>query len=132
MTRDEILAEIDSRLASRFPEITAAQAAYFDVHGRYAQGLETHSQAPADGTEAAPDRVSASPSDQAASWSDLGSLPASMLSRLRMDAYEAPEGHGYVVVSEVRIAGTLWRKAVNVGPEPWRAHDWQAAPELGE
>lgn len=130
MTKDEILAEIDTRLAGRFGELSAAQDAYYAAHGRYAQGLDTHSTLPADGIEAAPDRSAAHPTDQAESWADLGSLPAAMLSRLRMDVYESPQGHGYVVVSEVRIAGELCRKALNVGPETSRAHGWQGVAEL--
>jgi len=129
MTAEEIRGTVDTRLVGRWSEIQQAQAGYHATHGRYAQGLLTHSSIPADGVEAAPDRKHAKPTDQAESWEQLSNLPATMMSALRLDVYDGPEGVGYVVVVGVRIGGRLWQKRINVGPETWRAHGWREVVE---
>lgn len=42
----------------------------------------------------------------------------------RRTEYEGPEGHGWVLRAETVVDGVLYRRAVNVGPEDWRAQEW--------
>lgn len=125
MTPEEIRADIDQRLAAKAGEIVAKQAAYLAAHGRYWQGLCTHSVIPEDGEELPPDRAAEKPFYQAESWLDLGGLPETTMSALRIDTYDGPHGKGFVVVSEVMIDGQLWSRSINFGPETFRDSEWK-------
>ena len=125
MTREEIQAEIDRRFELQRPYIESVQAQYFATHGRYFQGLSTHSVMPADGVEIAPDRGLERPSDQAEGWLDVGQLPAQMLSQMEINVYDSSIGRGYFVVLEFRWEGSICRRQINFGPEESFGHDWR-------
>lgn len=36
---------------------------------------------------------------------------------LRVDIYEGPTGHGFIVTAEVRIDGLVWQNQMHEGPE---------------
>ena len=127
-TTQEVLSLIDQRFASEWSRIAAGQTTYFEARGRFFQGLVTHSEVPA--ADAAPDRAADHPTDQAESWLDMGGLPPLMRSRLRIDIYEGPRGHGYTVMLEARVAdGTAWSRRRNVGAETEREYGWRPEPE---
>lgn len=121
------LQQIDQALGDRFTEITTAMQGYFDTHGRFPQLLRTHLEIPPKGQQKAPDNLQATPTDSTVKWSGLGQLPSTMLSRMRIDVYNGPGGHGYVVVNEaIDDADIIYEKATNVGPETWRSFDWRS------
>ena len=124
---NEILEAIDARLEQALPLITSIQENYKAEHGVYAQGLFTHSSTPEENEEVSPDSLSEKPTDQDAAWLDLapGLLPESMLSRMKIDTYSGPDGHGYVVVLEKKIGSTVYVKKHNFGPQSRRSHGWQ-------
>lgn len=123
---NSVLDSIDQTLEARWADIVAAQDAFFAAHGRYAQLLPTHSTIPQDGVFAAPDRANyGSPEDAIEAWDDLGQLPETMQSCLRIDNYGGPEGQGYMVIVQVILAGTIWQRTTAVGSESMRSHDWK-------
>ncbi|MFN3652224.1 MAG: hypothetical protein ACK47B_21815 [Armatimonadota bacterium] len=115
---------ISARLTAQWSYILSCQETYFAAHGRYAQGLRTHSEIPADGQELAPDLGMERPTDQAECWIDLAMLPGSMLSAMEIDVYEGPQGHGFVVRLLVVLNGQLWVLERQHGPEAGRDRDW--------
>lgn len=129
-TAAQIQQQIDQRLSGNWSKIVAAQDSYLAANGHYAQALPAASRRPVDGEEVAPDRLDASPTDQAESWRDLAdryglTIPSTFMSLLRIDVYKGPGGKGYVVHAEHATAdGRIFRKSVNVGPETWRDHPW--------
>lgn len=128
MTRAQLLAEINSRLATLAGQIATRQAAYFAAHGRYWQGLCTHATAPGDGTEAAADREGTRPTDEAESWTDAGLTPDRLFA-LQCDTYEGPTGPGYVLTVTVTWSGRTWQRAQGYGPETHRTFAWRQLPE---
>lgn len=52
-------------------------------------------------------------------------VPAEMLARVRVDVYDGPHGHGYVLVCEMAADGKNYIRQINIGPETWRGHDWE-------
>ncbi len=128
MTIEEIFEAIDGAIAERWGLITAQQEAYLAATSRYWQGLETHSVIPADGAATAPDLAGQTPTDLPISWLDMRGLPPEMSAALRCDAYAGPQGKGYVLTASVEIEGVLYERAINVGPETSRAHEWEERP----
>ena len=124
---NEILETIDARLEQALPLISSIQEDYKAEHGVYAQGLFTHSSTPEENEEVSPDSLLEKPTDQNEAWEDLapGLIPGTMLSRMKIDTYSSPSGHGYVVVLEKKIGDTVYVRSHNVGPQSSRSHDWQ-------
>ncbi len=88
------------------------------------QGIKTPSIIPKDGNKTAPDK-SLKPTDQAESWNDVAvPLPSLMEISTAVDVYEGPQGWGYVVRGEIEVAKGIWSKAINIGSEKYRKHDW--------
>lgn len=96
------LDKIQTFLEKILSDLEPAQDAYFAQHGRYFQFLPTHAnRVPG---ERVPERLDARPSDQPHSirgvlgnkWDAL-----SFVANVRCDVYEAPEGRGWMIVSEV-------------------------------
>lgn len=48
---------------------------------------------------------------------------------MAVDAYDGPEGKGYVVRCRYTLAGTIYRTVHQFGPETWRAHPWRQMPQ---
>lgn len=129
MTRQEICDTIDARLTATIGQITAAQTAYKNANGKYAQILDTHTAPPEDGVEVAPDRLDTKPHYQQQTARQLAGplLRASQLSSLKIDQYRTPDNEfGFVVTLTTKINGEIWTRAVNVGPETWRNKNWSA------
>ncbi len=124
---EEILGQIDTGIESYKPVIANLQNEYFESNGKYWQGLFTHSSAPTDENFVTPDRLNEKPTDQNSSWQDIAGdvMPTEMLSRIRIDTYSSPEGHGYIIVAEKNINGDDYRRMYNVGPATGRSTDWE-------
>lgn len=128
-TLAQIKATIESRLTSRLADIAQKQSAFFVEHGRYWQGLETSSAAPADGVDVTPDRVDSRADGESKSWQDMGGLPPMLGSQLRVDTYDGPQGKGYVFVARIRVAGQLHERRWNFGPDMTQEADWRLVDE---
>lgn len=129
-TLAQIQTAIDTRLANQWSILVQVQNNYFAAHGRYAQGLRTHSIIPSEGNEATADRLNARPTDQAESWNDLAaangfSFPATNIATVQITPYVSPLGQGWQAVLTVRVGNNLYKRAGQVGPETWRAHGWR-------
>lgn len=118
---------VDSWLAARWPTVQAKQAAYASNHGgRYFQGLYTHLTIPIDGNDSAPNNILIKPTDQAETWGDFVTLPASFPCSLRLDVYHNQQGWGYVATVRVFIAALnrIYERSQNVGSETFRTVAW--------
>ncbi len=130
-TLAQVRNRVNNWLSDRWPLIQARQAAYFRRHGRYFQGLPTHSEPPqhssAGDNDEIPDRLNGRPTDQAESWRDFldelhdAPLPAA----IRSDVYQGWRGFGYVITVQVRFDGDTYERAQHVGPEADRAFNWR-------
>src|SRR3989304_780581 len=54
----------------------------------------------------------------------LTALPDHAPFAFRVDVYAGPNGAGYMVIAQSRIAGQLWERTINAGPETWREQGW--------
>tara|TARA_R110000751_G_scaffold289780_1_gene396063 strand:- start:250 stop:651 length:402 start_codon:yes stop_codon:yes gene_type:complete len=121
-----ILGQIDSGIDTYLPIIVQLEEKHLAENGEYWQGLFTHSNPPINESSEAPDQLGKSPTDQESSWNDIagGTIPAEMLSRIRIDTYVSPSGQGFVVIAEKIIDGKTYSKSYNVGPELERSTEW--------
>jgi len=106
--------------------LTQRQAAYELSHGRYFQGLDTHSVLPADGNETAAD-FAHKPTDQEETWTP-SDFPAISPASLKIDVYGG-ELVGYVATLSFVYGGVLWQKAHGYGDFTHLDHDWQEVTE---
>jgi hypothetical protein len=133
----QLQAHVADRLDARRSAVAAAQVDYLVAHGRYWQGLPTHTAAPVHTTardgDAPADRLGSAPTDQPHTWDDTlpGLLVGPMSGRWRVDVYDGPAGKGYTLTVEAVHDGTLRRRTVNVGPETYRERDWHTVPPAG-
>lgn len=129
-TLAEVRARIDDWLAARWAVVVTRQSAYFNGHGRYWQGLRTHTIPPRHtasvSDDISPDRMSVTPTDQLMSWRDvLPEFEVSIPMALVMDVYESPEGHGWLATVYVYYGGTLYCRIAGQGPlSPDLHRDW--------
>jgi len=129
-------AMVDGWVSGRVAAFRAKQDAWLAGHGEYFQGLATHSAAPADGADAAPDRLDAHPEDRPHDWATfLGApppvvLPPAMPAAITFNVYEGPLGWGWEMVAEFLYAGVRYRKVWNTGLESWRDADWFEVAEV--
>jgi hypothetical protein len=128
---DELLGEIDDRLALLLPLIEAGQEGYISQNGIYFQGPVTHSAVPADGAEAAPDRLEYHLSDQVATWLDVagGRFPATTMSAIEVHQSVGPDGPGWRAIVRTRIAGRLYQRVVGYGADMRLTRGWHEVVE---
>lgn len=124
MSVEQILAAIDTGIAAVLPEIATKQTAFIGTHGRYFQGLPTHSEPPADGQTEPADQLDSHPFYQAETWLDVGYDDTTPHAALAIDQYLGPDGPGYACRFTVLIDGQPWQRVVNVGPATWLAAAW--------
>lgn len=120
--------KIDGRLNLLLTHLEARQDDYFAVHGRYFQGIRTHTVLPkGEIDEETPPDKKRKPADQAEDWNDAGIvLPTKMPMALAIDVYEGPRGIGWSVRAEVEHRGREFVRRVGFGPDAEHyAHDWQ-------
>jgi hypothetical protein len=129
-----ILYTIDQRLVALLPLIENRQEDHLAAYGRYWQGLATHSETPADGAEAAPDRLGLHPHYQQTSWADMaaGLFPEKTMSNLEIHQMQGSRGPGYTVILSVRIAGRLYQRVIGYAGAAGRGHDWLYIDEGSE
>jgi hypothetical protein len=120
------LAYTDAQIGVMLPRLEQYQAQYYLVNRQYYQALVSHSTAPDVPTP--PDGLSNAPSDQAENlayfWNVFATLPSELAWSFSIDTYSGPFGDGYVLNVETVVDGQLWKRAVNYGPDTWRAADW--------
>jgi hypothetical protein len=128
---NQVRTKVNDWLSNRWPALVNFQENYFTNHGRYWQGLATHSSYPAftnstDG-DSVPDRLAIKASDVAETWLDNFSnwggveLPCQFI----IDVYDGPDGKGWVGKVRVSFNGTIYERAQNVGPEEHRTFAWR-------
>jgi len=120
------LAYIDAQVNIMLPRLEQYQAQYFQRNGQYYQALMSHSTAPDVPTP--PDGLSSAPTDQdenlAYFWQVYATLPSQLAWAFSIDTYCGPQGCGYVLNVETVVNGMTWMRAVNYGPDNWRAAEW--------
>lgn len=125
----QVQAQIDSAFASKLTKIKNAQATYAANHGgRYFQALWTHTNAPADANNTAPNNLNSKPHYQGEDlnyfWV-IANLPAQIPNRFKIDQYDGPNGRGYVVTLSAIIGGVEYQKVAYVeGAESYRLGGW--------
>ncbi len=91
--------------------------------GRFWQGPRTHAVLPADGTATAPDLTKKVNGED--DWQTFGAqLPAAIECAFEVSVYDGPAGEGFTVTATVEVAGQVWQRTANVGPEKHRAAGW--------
>lgn len=123
-TPAQIQATIDADYAVFGNSIATAQATYFAAHGRYWQGLVTHSVIPADGASVAANQLLLKPSYEAQGWFVLGVAVLNKPYALEIHQYHGPGYFGFMAILYVTIAGNLWVRMKDSGPEPYRTQGW--------
>jgi len=119
--------EIDSAAVAHLSKLSDFETAYKAGHRNFYQQLWSNSVTPADGAALAPDLLNAGPTDQAEKLADFlaaAQLPATMEYASKVDVYDGPDGPGYVLSLRVILAGQLWQRSINTGPEAWRDQAW--------
>lgn len=121
---------IDQAMDRVWRQIQRRQGNYKSQTGRFFQGLPTHANAPANGSENYPERFLQSPTDQRLNWYDAGFLPYSPMGyQARMDVYDGPMGAGYVFCLRIVWEGTTYERCYNYGPDGSYGHGWQEVSE---
>ena len=118
---------IEQKLQDIWTVIQQRQAAFITNHGRYFQGLVTHTVTPQDGAETTGDRLNTHPHYQPETWAQVfPQLPALPLPiSVTVDQYETPAGElGYVATVRANLGGQEWARAQQLGPESWRQYGW--------
>lgn len=117
---------VDARFAALWSQIVIRETMYYQQHGRYFQGLPTHSQTPDGSNDAALDLQSSKPTDQADNWLDFldTDIPASLPFSLLIDVYDGPAGSGFSATLQVQINGQLYARTQATGPERQRVKGW--------
>ncbi len=132
------LTEIDREQETWDRDVMTFEADYYRSRGRYYQMLWSHTDTP-DTTlltaRTAPDNLVTRPTDQTETAVDLWTatrLPLDTPYRFRVDVYEGPRGHGYVITLQTEVNRQIWQKSINYGPETYRNTDWHAVIEERE
>lgn len=138
-TLAQVRSVVDARLTDLWTNvIRPRQAIYFGNRGRFWQGIITtrltllpdNRTADAETAEVAPD-TAARPTDQAESWVDAGvNVGATLPMALQIDAYDGPNGRGFVATAYVKHNGNVYARAQEhhesgAAGEPWRTHGWR-------
>lgn len=121
----EFFEQLDALINPWLDSVVAFQTAFYGINGFYWQGLETHSQMPANGVKVPADRLDLHPTDQFLSWEDLGQpLPEEWDVSVSIDVYGSPWGPGYAVEMHVVYQDQPYYRVQVYGPaapysEPW-------------
>lgn len=124
-TLAQIRTKVDNWLTARWPTLVNLQETYFTNHGRYFQGLITHTTEPADDIDSPPNRLLVKPTDQIEHWGDFTTLPATMPAALVIDVYNGPHGSGWQATVFVRVLDNVYMRTQQVGAETWRNSTWR-------
>ena len=131
-TLQQIKDAVDTKLATLWAAIQSREDTFFAANGRYFQGLRTHSVTPADGVTALPDIGTTVPVGQPGAPWPVAIRNTAMEMAIQIDVYHAPGGQkGYQATVFVTVAGRLWARAQQVGPETWRVMGWTDITAVG-
>lgn len=122
-TLQEIRDQVDAKLATLWNAIQNKQDNYFLAHGRYWQGLRTHTVIPADGNTVLPDIGAKTPTDQIDPWPNA-IINSTFPMALQIDCYDGPLGQGYEATVFVTVLNNLYIRSAQVGPETYRVQPW--------
>jgi hypothetical protein len=131
-TPSEILGLIDASVNLLLPVLEAGQTQYKLANGHFWQGLPTHSALPEDGAYAEPDQLSATATNLAEDWLQVGYNIGPSRVCLWIDTYDGPVGEGYVLNLALRIEGRQWNRRIAFGPDQSHSSDWMQAEEGGD
>ena len=129
-TLGQLRAAIETDLAARYADIKAAQDAYFAAHGRYFQGVLTHTSIPAHTVavqnDAAPDNMAGHPTDQAETWNDFlpGIAGQSMPAALETHVYDGPDGPGWTLRQRCSLESEEFQREREATGKAWRRERW--------
>jgi hypothetical protein len=133
-TLNQMRNAIDTFVTNKWPTIVARQENYRTNRGQYWQGLRTHLVDPAhtsstDGSALA-DQLNQAPADAFQNWANVFPewVPELLPACVWVDAYDSPEGKGWVLNIRATHNGTIWQRSVNVGPQSWRTSAWRQVP----
>lgn len=125
-TLNQVRTRVDDWLVARWDNVINRQEVYFANHGKYWQGLITHTSIPAHSTasfgDLLPDRLLTTPSDQVeTNWLqaltglnlDITLFPAALVS----DAYDGPLGKGFALTVYASHNGTIYSRTQGYGPQ---------------
>lgn len=121
---------VDTWLTNRFGILNSRQNTYFANHGKYFQGLLTHTVTPnhtaSTTADITADRLALHPTDQLESWLDaIPTLDGEVLAgAIAIDVFNGPRGQGWVLTVYVRYNGTTYRRIKAVGAETERDESW--------
>ena len=126
-----IQSDLDARLEETFLHVAAAEETYKGLFGRYWQGLPDGSGGGAKDTEitkAATEDTEAVVKETPHDWTYVGLAPPAEHD-VRVDVYEAPDGHGYsVTIRALDDKGVVYERCEATGPEAKaRTHEWREA-----
>lgn len=113
------LFQINDFVFQLFRDMWFVQRNWFDVHGRYFQGLPSALVIPEYYADSHVNLIA--PTDQLDGWADLGLLQLTVPVQFWCDMYQAPDGHGYKVLCLVRVNDHIWANQMHQGPEFYRS-----------
>lgn len=112
----QITTAVSNRLTALWPTLVAKQTAYFNLKGKYFQGIKTHDITPDDGVDADAD-LTKRPTDQIETWADFGVATFKEGFSLEIHSYNGPLGPGFVAILSITKSGKTWSMSKNYGPE---------------
>ncbi|HEU4594598.1 MAG TPA: hypothetical protein VFS10_05470 [Pyrinomonadaceae bacterium] len=122
-TPAQIRNTVETRMRALISDLLQRQRVYQAMTGRLWQGARTHAVLPKDGTATAPDLTRKADGED--DWQTFGAqLPAALECAFEVGVYDGPAGEGFTVTATVEVAGQVWQRTANVGPEKQRASGW--------
>ena len=97
-------------------DIYQIEEAWREQNGRYFQGKNTMRRPPSY-REIEKVDLGFGLTDQLDSWRDVGYADIYASVRFKVDVYEGPQGHGFIVTVETMVDGRIWRLQAHSGPE---------------
>lgn len=127
--KSSIADKVEAETEAKLPALLAKLDAYLAIKGVGWQGLWTHADGlvPDDGKDVSADRLKVKADPAEPNWEEMLSEVAPFTGcALAIDQYGGPGKRGYVVLQRIKDdLGKLWQRALNYGPEKWRAYDWR-------
>ena len=129
-TLNQIKNRVNSRALVLWNLLQTRQETYLQNNGIYWQGLITPSQLPefsdVDDSPLDADNTDKNANSHDVSWDiilpEIKNTPLS--AQIRVDTYEAPNGHGYSLTLRLIYNGQVFSRTKQHGPETWRDENW--------
>lgn len=112
--------------------IIDSQEAFFEIHGRYWQGLKTDLRYPQDGVALTPARLDIKPSDEPKSWAELVTFPEKLFYQLEVVSYGSrDEGNaGYQILFRKQEGGLVLERSIGFGYAEYKTYNWKVIEEI--